>query len=309
MGTSMEVREVRVDSSGEGERLDSYLARSFPELSRNQVQGLIGEGKVLVKGETRKPGYRLKEGERIIIHIPPPRQTRIIPQDIPLRIVYQDQDIAVIDKPQGMVVHPAHGNWDGTLVNALMYQIKDLSGINGKMRPGIVHRLDKDTSGLLVVAKNDRAHRQLALQLKEHRVKREYTALVHGIIKESHGVIDAPIGRSRLDRKKMAVVKDGRPAVTHYTVMRRYHNYTLVKARLGTGRTHQIRVHFSYIKHPVVGDGVYGPARPHFHLAGQALHAGYLSFRHPTSGEMVEFVSPLPEYFQKLLKTLEEKDA
>ncbi|NLU50876.1 MAG: RluA family pseudouridine synthase [Syntrophomonadaceae bacterium] len=305
----MEVRELLVGEGMEGERLDTWLALKVPELSRSQVKSLIEDGLVLVGGQVRKPGYRVKPGEHVEVRIPPPRETRVEAQDIPLNIIYEDQDVAVIDKPQGMVVHPAHGHWDQTLVNALLYQVRDLSGINGEIRPGIVHRLDKDTSGILVVAKNDRAHQSLSSQIKARSMKREYIALVHGVIKEQAGTIQAPIGRSRNHRKKMAVVKDGRPAVTHYEVLRRYRDYTLVRVRLETGRTHQIRVHFSYIGHPVVGDVVYGPSKPHFDLVGQLLHARYLGFKHPVSGAMMEFTSPLPEYFATILQHLERSDA
>lgn len=305
----MEVRELLVGEGMEGERLDTWLALKVPELSRSQVKSLIEDGLVLVGGQVRKPGYRVKPGEHVEVRIPPPRETRVEAQDIPLNIIYEDQDVAVIDKPQGMVVHPAHGHWDQTLVNALLYQVRDLSGINGEIRPGIVHRLDKDTSGILVVAKNDRAHQSLSSQIKARSMKREYIALVHGVIKEQAGTIQAPIGRSKTHRKKMAVVKDGRPAVTHYEVLRRYRDYTLVRVRLETGRTHQIRVHFSYIGHPVVGDVVYGPSKPHFDLAGQLLHARYLGFKHPVSGAMMEFSSPLPEYFATILQHLERSDA
>ena len=305
----MDIREVVAEAGHEGERLDRFLAAALADVSRSQVKCLIEEGMVLVEGKPQKPGYRVKKGDIIHIQIPDTQEIGLVPQDLPLNIVYQDNDVAVIDKPQGMVVHPAHGHWQGTLVNALLYQVKDLSGINGELRPGIVHRLDKDTSGLLVVAKNDRAHRSLAEQIKNRRARREYVAVVHGVIKESSGTIDAPIGRSTQDRKKMAVVKEGRPAITHYTVLRRFHSFTLVRVRLETGRTHQIRVHFSYIGHPVVGDKVYGPSKSRFNLQGQALHACYLAFFHPTTGELLEFTSPLPAYFQELLSQLERMGA
>jgi 23S rRNA pseudouridine1911/1915/1917 synthase len=219
----------------------------------------------------------------------------------------RDQDIVVIDKPQGMVVHPAHGNWDNTLVNALLYHVKDLSGINGELRPGIVHRLDKDTSGVIVAAKNDMAQRALAEQIKEHSIKREYQALVHGNIKENLGIIEAPIGRSKSDRKKMAVMSDGRPAVSKYQVIKRYKNYTHVKVELLTGRTHQIRVHFAYIKHPVVGDPLYGSGKNQLGISSQALHAFLLGLKHPRNGEYMEFTSPLPDYFKKMLSTLDAR--
>lgn len=293
-----------VEEDLEGERLDAFLAETVADLSRTAVKELITNGQVLVDGKSRKPSYRIKEGEEILITLPEARQVAIVPQDLPLEIIYQDQDIAVVNKPKGMVVHPAHGNWDGTMVNALLYHIKDLSGINGEIRPGIVHRLDKDTSGVMVVAKNDQAHRNLAEQIKEHTIKREYQALVHGMIKENLGSIEAPIGRSRTDRKKMAVIADGKPALSRYRVLERFQNYTLVQVTLLTGRTHQIRVHFSYIKHPVVGDPVYGPAKHHLGMESQALHACRLGFNHPRTGEYMEFTSELPEVFKQALQKL-----
>lgn len=295
---------ILVEEDMEGERLDTVVSDQVESLSRSLVKSLVEEGKVLVDGQLRKPSYHVKEGERIEIEVPAAREIKLIPRDIPLDIIYQDQDLAVIDKPKGLVVHPAQGNWDYTLVNALLFHIKDLSGINGELRPGIVHRLDKDTSGLMVVAKNDNAHRGLAEQIKVHGIHREYTALVHGVIAESQGRIEAPIGRSKTDRKKMAVVADGREAVSIYQVLDRLGNYSLVRVQLQTGRTHQIRVHFAYIKHPVVGDPVYGPARRHLGLESQALHASRLGFEHPRSGEYLEFASPLPEYFIRVLDTL-----
>ena len=293
-----------VEEDLEGERLDAFLAETVADLSRTAVKELITNGQVLVDGKSRKPSYRIKEGEEILITLPEARQVAIVPQDLPLEIIYQDQDIAVVNKPKGMVVHPAHGNWDGTMVNALLYHIKDLSGINGEIRPGIVHRLDKDTSGVMVVAKNDQAHRNLAEQIKEHTIKREYQALVHGMIKENLGSIEAPIGRSRTDRKKMAVIADGKLALSRCRVLERFQNYTLVQVTLLTGRTHQIRVHFSYIKHPVVGDPVYGPAKHHLGMESQALHACRLGFNHPRTGEYMEFTSELPEVFKQALQKL-----
>jgi 23S rRNA pseudouridine1911/1915/1917 synthase len=293
-----------VEEELEGERLDAFLADMMAELSRTAIKELITSGQVWVDGQIRKPSYRLKEGEEVLINLPEARPVSIEPQNLPLEIIYQDQDIAVVNKPKGMVVHPAHGNWDQTMVNALLYHIKDLSGINGQLRPGIVHRLDKDTSGVMVVAKHDQAHRSLAEQIKEHSMKREYQALVHGIIKENLGTIEAPIVRSRTDRKKMAVTKDGKPAISRYRVLERFHNYSLVQVSLLTGRTHQIRVHFSYIKHPVVGDPVYGPAKQHLELDSQALHACILGFRHPRTDEYMEFSSPLPPVFKEALLKL-----
>ena len=293
-----------VEEDLEGERLDAFLAEMVTDLSRTAVKDLITSGQVLVDGESRKPSYRIKEGEEITITLPEARQVAIVAQNLPLEIIYQDQDLAVVNKPKGMVVHPAHGNWDHTMVNALLYHIKDLSGINGEIRPGIVHRLDKDTSGVMVVAKHDQAHRNLAEQIKEHTIKREYQALVHGIINENLGSIEAPIGRSRTDRKKMAVIADGKPALSRYRVLERFQNYTLVQVTLLTGRTHQIRVHLSYIKHPVVGDPVYGSAKHHLGLDSQALHACRLGFDHPRTGEYMEFSSELPEIFKQALQKL-----
>lgn len=301
------IEVIWVDEENEGERLDVFIADSFPHLSRSGVQNLIQGGKVTVDDKVRKASYKVKEGEKITVEIPEPRKIELKPQNIPLEIIYQDSDLAVINKPKNMVVHPAHGNWENTLVNALLYHIKDLSGINGELRPGIVHRLDKDTSGVMVIAKNDQSHRILAEQIKEHTINREYTALVHGVIKENLGTIEAPIGRSKTDRKKMAVVPDGKPAISHYRVLERFNNYTLVKVKLLTGRTHQIRVHFSYIKHPVVGDPLYGPAKKHLGLDSQALHASLLGFNHPSTGEYMEFTSELPEYFKKVLEDLRKK--
>lgn len=288
----------------EGERLDIFVAENVEGLSRVAVQSLIKAGKITLNGEPVKASCHIRPGDEVMIDIPQPQPVEIIAQDIPLPIIYQDQDLAVVDKPKGMVVHPAQGNWDNTMVNALLFHLHDLSGINGDLRPGIVHRLDKDTSGVMVVAKNDLAHRSLAEQIKVHSIKREYIALVHGVIKENLGTIDAPIGRSPLDRKKMAVVKDGRPALSHYEVMQRFNNYCLVRVTLMTGRTHQIRVHFAYIKHPVVGDPLYGSAKKHFDLESQALHAQKLGFIHPRTGSYMEFTSPLPQYFQAILERL-----
>ncbi|MDD2372811.1 MAG: RluA family pseudouridine synthase [Syntrophomonadaceae bacterium] len=299
-----EIELIIVVEEMDGERLDAMVAEQVEQLSRSVVKSLINDGQVLVNGARQKASYHVREGDEITIEIPQPQVLELNPRDIPLEIIYQDEDLAVINKPKGLVVHPAHGNWDYTLVNALLFHIKDLSGINGQIRPGIVHRLDKDTSGVMVVAKNDAAHRSLAAQIKEHSIKREYIALVHGIIKENLGTIDAPIGRSKTDRKKMAVIADGRPAVSKYQVLERYHNYSLVKVELLTGRTHQIRVHFAYIKHSVVGDPLYGSGKKHFNLDSQALHAHLLGFVHPLTGNYLEFTSPLPEYFQEILVSL-----
>ncbi|ABI68595.1 RluA family pseudouridine synthase [Syntrophomonas wolfei] len=296
-----------VDEEMEGERLDAFVTEQLDELSRSLVKTLIENGEIRVDSKQQKPSYRLKAGEEIIVEIPAVRELKLKAQDIPLSFIYQDKDIAVIDKPKGMVAHPAHGNWENTLVNALLFHLKDLSGINGELRPGIVHRLDKDTSGVMVIAKNDMAHRQLAAQIKDHSINREYITLVHGIIKENLGSIEAPIGRSKQDRKKMAVIAGGRPAVSNYQVLERLGNYTLLKVKLLTGRTHQIRVHFAYIKHPVVGDPLYGSGKKQLGLDTQALHAHLLGFKHPSSGEYREFKSELPLYFECILSDLRNK--
>lgn len=298
---------IIVEEENSGERLDALVSESFNSLSRTMVQNMIKQGHILVDGKPCKPSYRVRESEAVSVVIPEIETLQVRPENIPLEILYEDKDIVVVNKAKGMVVHPAHGNWEGTMVNALLYCIKDLSGINGKLRPGIVHRLDKDTSGIMVVAKNDQAHRSLAEQIKVHSIKREYIALVHGNIKENLGTIDAPIGRSKTDRKKMAVVKEGRRAVSEYEVLERFINYTLVKVTLLTGRTHQIRVHFAYIKHSVVGDPLYGSGKKHLGFDSQALHAHLLGFIHPGNGEYLEFTSPLPEHFQMALKELREK--
>lgn len=298
------IEHICIEEDVEGERLDVFVTEYLSELSRALVKNLIKENRIKVNAKPAKASYRLKTGDEITVDQPEPVKVNIEAQDIPLDIIYQDQDIIVVNKAKDMVVHPAHGNWDNTLVNALLYHVKDLSGINGELRPGIVHRLDKDTSGALVVAKNDMAHRNLAEQIKSHNMKKEYLALVHGVIKENLGTIDAPIGRSKTDRKKMAVVADGRTAVSEYEVLQRFQNYSLVKVRILTGRTHQIRVHFAYIKHSIVGDPLYGSGKKHFNLDSQALHAHVLGFNHPRSGEYMEFVSPIPAYFQQIVSEL-----
>lgn len=293
-----------VEEDMEGERLDIFVAENMEQLSRSAVQILIKEKRILINGQPAKASYHLKIGDEVAVEVPDLKPVNIEPQDMVLPIIYQDDDVVVVDKPKGMVVHPAHGNWDYTMVNALLYHVHDLSGINGELRPGIVHRLDKDTSGVMVVAKNDLAHRNLAEQIRVHSINREYMALVHGTIKENLGTIDAPIGRSKLDRKKMAVVGDGRPAISNYEVLQRFKDYTLVKVKLLTGRTHQIRVHFAYIKHSVVGDPLYGSAKKHFNLDSQALHAFLLGFNHPRTSEYMEFKSPIPEYMENIIDQL-----
>lgn len=303
----MERQVFIVDDQEEDTRLDLYLSNQLDQLSRSFIQKLIEQEKIKINGKQEKlKKYKVKENDVIEIEIPLPERLDIKPENIPIEIIYEDEDVVIVDKPQGMVVHPAPGNYSGTLVNALLYHCKTLSSINGVIRPGIVHRIDKDTSGLLMVAKNDKAHRSLAEQLKEHTIHRVYAALVHGNIKEEKGTIDAPIGRHPVDRLKMAVTdKNSKNAVTHFEVQQRFGNYTLIEAKLETGRTHQIRVHMAYIQHPLVGDPVYGFKKEKYHLQGQALHAKVLGFLHPSTSKYMEFDSPLPDYFQKLLQIIE----
>lgn len=287
-------------------RLDKYLAEQFPEQTRSYLQKLIKEGQVLVNGKTVKSGYQLSKGDEVSVTIPEPKELDVEPQKMDLDIVYEDEDVILINKPKGMVVHPAPGHTTDTLVNGLLYHCKDnLSGINGVARPGIVHRIDRDTTGILIVCKNDMSHNSIAAQLKEHSINRRYRALVHGNLKEDTGTVEGPIGRHPVDRKKMAInERNGKPAVTHYTVLERFGNYTLIECKLETGRTHQIRVHMTSIGHPLVGDEVYGPAKCPFKLQGQCLHAMVLGFVHPRTGEYMEFSADLPEYFEDLLKKL-----
>lgn len=285
-------------------RLDKVCSEIFSDYSRSQIKQLIDGGNITVNGKTKKAKYKVKSGDVIRLEEPETKTLELRPENIPLDIVYEDDDVIVINKPQGMVVHPAPGHDDHTLVNALLYHCP-LSTINGTFRPGIVHRIDKDTSGLLMVAKNDKAHRFLAEQLKDKTNIREYVALVHGRIAEDEGTINAPIGRSLKDRKKQAVVKDGRNAVTHFEVLKRYRDYTLVKCILETGRTHQIRVHMKYIGHPLVGDPLYGPKKT-IKGNGQFLHAGKLGFVHPTTGKLLIFEAPLPKIFQECLEKLDK---
>ena len=287
-------------------RLDKYLAEQFPEQTRSYLQKLIKEGQVLVNGKTVKSGYQLSKGDEVSVTIPEPKELDVEPQKMDLDIVYEDEDVILINKPKGMVVHPAPGHTTDTLVNGLLYHCKDnLSGINGVARPGIVHRIDRDTTGILIVCKNDMSHNSIAAQLKEHSINRRYRALVHGNLKEDTGTVEGPIGRHPVDRKKMAInERNGKPAVTHFTVLERFGNYTLIECKLETGRTHQIRVHMTSIGHPLAGDEVYGPAKCPFKLQGQCLHAMVLGFVHPRTGEYMEFSADLPEYFEDLLKKL-----
>lgn len=289
-------------------RLDKYLAKEKPELSRSMIQKLIEEGHILVNNNPVRTSYLLQEQDQITIEIPEVKEVGIEAQDLPIEIIYEDQDILLVNKPKGMVVHPANGNPDGTLVNAIMAKCKDgLSGIGGELRPGIVHRLDKDTSGLLIVAKNDRAHIQMSEQIKEHKVQKTYLALVKGIVKENEATIQMPIGRSIQDRKKMAVRKDGKEAITHFHVLKRYLHHTLLEVKIETGRTHQIRVHMAQIGHPVVGDMVYSSGKNPFGVEGQMLHAQKLDFTHPRTGEKMHIEAPLPAYFTEILEKLEKE--
>ncbi len=291
-----------------GERLDAYLARCGENLSRSAAQRLIEEGQVLLNGKPGKKNDRLQPGDRVEYAIPEPKEVDIVPTEMQLDIVYEDEDVLVINKPKGLVVHPAAGHQDDTLVNGLLYAMgDDLSGINGELRPGIVHRIDKDTSGLLAVAKNDFAHTFLASQLKDHSMYRVYEAIVCGNLKEDSGTVDAPIGRHPTDRKKMCVTaRNSREAVTHWAVIARYRGYTHVRCRLETGRTHQIRVHMSHIGHPILGDTVYGHKKPELGQDTQCLHAGSLCFAHPRDGRPVMVFAPLPEYFEKVLEKLKK---
>ena len=291
-----------------GERLDAFLARSVPDLSRSAAQKLIEEGVVTRNGKPGKKNDKLNVGDAVSYEIPEPKAVDIAPKEMPLDIVYEDDDLLVINKPKGLVVHPAAGHSDDTLVNGLLYALgDDLSGINGELRPGIVHRIDKDTSGLLAVAKNDLAHTVLASQLKDHSMARTYEAIVCGVMKEDSGTVDAPIGRHPSDRKKMCVTqRNSKPAVTHWEVIRRYRGYTHIRCKLETGRTHQIRVHMAYIGHPILGDTVYGHKKPELGQSSQCLHAGTLCFAHPRDGHPVVVYAELPQYFQDVLEKLEK---
>ena len=301
----METIFLTAGAEDRGRRLDQFLADGVEELTRSAAQRLAEEQRVLLDGRPLKKNYKITGGETLEVSLPDPEPIDAVPQDIPLDIVYEDGDVLVINKPKGMVVHPAPGNPDGTVVNAVLYHCgSSLSGIGGAFRPGIVHRIDKDTSGLLIVAKNDRAHLCLSAQLKDHTLARTYEAVVIGTLKEDRGTVDAPLDRSPRDRKKMAVVPGGRRAVTHYEVLARYPGYTHVRCRLETGRTHQIRVHMASLGHPIAGDTVYGPARQKYDLQGQCLHARELTFLHPADGRKMHLKCELPGYFTDFLNKL-----
>lgn len=301
---------IELSSEEDGERIDKYLSETLTDYSRSYLKNLIDEGRVQVAGKIVKGSFKVYNGAAITVNLPPIKDVKILPEDIPLDILYEDEDVILVNKPKGMVVHPAAGHYTGTLVNALMFHCRDnLSGINGELRPGIVHRIDMDTTGVVIACKNDLAHRFIAEQLKEHSIKRKYQAIVYGTFKENEGRIEGAIGRSKTDRKKMAIVPNGKPAVTHYKVLKNFsspngNNYAHIECELETGRTHQIRVHMTSIGHPLLGDNVYGVAKNPFKLDGQTLHAEMLGFIHPRTKEYMEFHAPLPDYFTKLLTKL-----
>lgn len=302
----MNTLDFIVEAGEESVRIDRYLAEHCADFSRSYLQKLLKDQAISVNGKPVKANYKTQEGDRILLEVPDLREPDILPEDIPLDILYEDEYLMVVNKPKDMVVHPSAGHMEGTLVNGIMAHCKGrLSGINGVLRPGIVHRIDKDTTGALLICKDDAVHRDIAEQLKEHSIKRRYRAIVQGNLKEDEGTVDAPIGRHPVDRKKMAVnYKNGKEAVTHYKVLERFGQYTYIECRLETGRTHQIRVHMASIGHPLLGDTVYGTAKNPWKLQGQTLHAMVLGFRHPVTGEFMEFEAPLPEYFCKLLDKL-----
>ena len=302
--------KIIINEELKGKRIDSFISEYNTELSRSTVQRLIDENQITVNGKKTKPSYKTNVNDEILINIPEPKEVDLKPQDIPIEILFEDNDIIVVNKPKGMVVHPANGNPDGTLVNAVMAICKDsLSGIGGEIRPGIVHRLDKDTSGAIIVAKNDKAHIKLSEDLKNHKIKKTYIALVRGIIKENEATINMPIARSKQDRKKMAVDKNGKEAITHFKVLNRYkEKYTLLEINIETGRTHQIRVHLSHIGYPIIGDNTYSNGKNEWGIVGQCLHAKALDFKHPITGKDIHIEAPIPEYFNTILKELEGKE-
>ena len=302
--------QINLISDMNGERIDRFLSGNLEDLSRSYIQKLMKDGRILVNGKPVKANYKLSAGDEICVSVPEPETLDIQPENIPLDILYEDDDILLENKPTRMVAHPSPGHYSHTLVNAVLYHCgENLSGINGVIRPGIVHRIDMDTTGSLLICKNDRSHQILAEQLKEHSITRRYHAVVYGNFKEERGTVNAPIGRHPVDRKKMSTKSSsGRPAVTHYRVLERFGNYTYIECELETGRTHQIRVHMSSIGHPILGDAVYGPAKCPFNLEGQTLHAKILGIRHPSTGEYMEFDAPLPEYFVSLLNLLRKQN-
>ncbi len=302
------MRVVNIEEQCSGMRADKLLSEQFPELSRSYIQRLIKDGHVTANEKVIKANYKVSTSDILKLDEPKLQEPDIMPENLPLDILYEDADLLIVNKPKGMVVHPSAGHYSGTLVNALMYHCKDqLSGINGVMRPGIVHRIDMDTTGSLLVCKNDFVHQHLAEQLKEHSIRRIYYAIVHGVIKEEEGTVNAPIGRHPIDRKKMSVnYKNGKNALTHYKVIERFKNYTYIECQLETGRTHQIRVHMAHIHHPLLGDAIYGPARSPFKLQGQTLHAKTLGIVHPRTKEYIEVNAPLPNYFVSLLNKLKQ---
>lgn len=299
--------EFVIDDALKGERIDKFLSDTLSDVSRSYIQKQIKDGLVMVNKKVVKSNYKLNVGDVLELEEPKLQEPDITAENIPIDILYEDSDLLIVNKPKGMVVHPSAGHYSGTLVNALMYYCKDdLSGINGVLRPGIVHRIDMDTTGSLVVCKNDFTHNHIAEQLKIHSITRVYHAIVHGVLKDDEGTINAPIGRHPTDRKKMSIhCKNGKDAITHYKVLQRFKNYTYIECRLETGRTHQIRVHMASISHPLLGDSVYGPSKCPFQLQGQTLHAKTIGIIHPRTGEYLEVSAPLPEYFENLLKKLE----
>ncbi len=306
----MEKIQIVVKGTEEGSRLDSYITTK-QEFSRMTVKRLLEKGKITVNEKKAKPSYLVQQGDKIFIEKEELKESKLKPQNIPISVIYEDEDILVVNKPKGLVVHPANGNPDGTLVNAILALCKDsLSGIGGEIRPGIVHRLDKDTSGLLIVAKNDKTHIKMSEQIKNREVKKTYVALVRGIVPEEEATIDMPIGRSSKDRKKMAVTRNGKQAITHFQVLKRYHTqkscYTLLQIKIDTGRTHQIRVHMAEIGHPIIGDMVYSNGKNEFRVEGQCLHAQKLEFKHPITGRLMQLEAPLPEYLKEILEQLEK---
>lgn len=302
------MKTLVVDEINKGKRLDSYISDNMDKISRSFAQKLIENQQVTINGKNEKASYKVCVGDKVEVDVPEAQDTRLKAQDIPVEVVYEDKDIIVVNKPKGMVVHPANGNPDGTLVNAILAMCKDsLSGIGGEIRPGIVHRLDKDTSGLLIIAKNDEAHVKMSKQIQDRLVTKKYIALVKGVVKDDEATIDMPIARSKVDRKKMAVDKDGKQAVTHFKVIKRYKRYTLLEIKIDTGRTHQIRVHMAKIGYPVVGDMVYSNGKNEFGVEGQMLHAKSLEFSHPITGKKMHLEAPLPEYFTKVLEELDSR--